>query len=122
MTTSLPNGCAISGLSEAEGACPICGMPVASNPNGFAFLAGGALLQSDKRSAKMDPRTEGFLFIGFHGAHGESSSCPSAQIQIAEETPHGQFEIEFCSSACLRQFLNRCVDQLEDKLSVQKDG
>ena len=122
MTSSLPNGCAISGLSKAEGLCPVCGKSVASVPNGFAFLAGGALLQSSKHSATIDPRMEGFLFVGFHGAHGESSSYPSAQVSIADETPDGQFEIEFCSSVCLRQFLNSCVDQLEGKLSVQNDG
>jgi len=95
---------------------------VASEPTGFAFLSGGALLQNGKRSASMDPRMEGFLFIGFHGAHGESSSYPSTQLSIADEAPDGQFEIEFCSSACLRQFLNRCVDQLEGKLHARNNG
>ena len=72
--------------------------------------------EHNKHSSSMHPKMEGFLYIGFHGAHSEVSSQPSAQVVIAKDTPDGQFETQFCSTACLRAFLNRCVDQLEQKL------
>ena len=122
MTSPLPNGCAVSGLNETEGACPVCGKLFAFEPNSFAFLTGGALLSESNLSSVMEPNLEGFLSVGFHGAHSEKLSLPSAQLLVADDTPDGQFEIQFCSTTCLRQFLNRCVDQLENKVGIQNVG
>ena len=36
-----------------------------------------------------------------------------ASIEIAELVATGQFELYFCSTDCLRAFLNYCVDELE---------
>lgn len=115
----VPEECEVSGLSKTRGTCPMCGKLIES---GFAFLNGGALFQVKKGSLAIHPKMEGFLIFGFHGAHGEEPPCPSAEISIADHAPCGQFELYFCTSACLRLFLNRCVDELEERLKARKES
>jgi hypothetical protein len=99
------------------GKCLHCGRSGAHEPNSFAFLNAGALRKISKDTSIVAPDLEGFLAVGFHGGHGGSKRNPSAYVSIAEDTTLGQFEFYFCSIACLRKFLNGCVDELEGKLS-----
>lgn len=89
MIFPLPNGCAVSGLNETEGACPVCGKLSVSEPNGFAFLAGGAFRRESNQSSAMEPNLEGFLSVGFPGAHFHPHSYPmrnraASQIGLAD--------------------------------------
>jgi hypothetical protein len=99
------------------GDCPWCGASPVHEPNSMAILNGGALMMSvDRQCGQMDPRLDGFLSLIWHGAHdggrGEWRDC-GAEVRIADNCPGGQFEIYFCSTSCLRAFLNDCVDRLE---------
>src|SRR5262249_26606731 len=108
------------GRSRAKGSagtCLVCGRMGAHEPNGFAFLNGGALKKVGRRHATMSPDLEGFLSIGVHGGHGRGKPQPSALVSVAEGVPLGQFEYYFCSTKCLRKFLNHCVDTLEQRLA-----
>lgn len=63
----------------------------------------------------MAPDLEGFLTLGYHGAH-EKKNSRSAHLSVAEAAQFGQFEFYFCTTKCLRSFFNACVDELERRL------
>jgi hypothetical protein len=67
----------------------------------------------------------GFLEIGWHGAHSrEGGEGPDANIglsiELASKADGGQFEFYFCSTDCLRGFLNFCVDKLESAVAKER--
>lgn len=87
----------------------------------MAILAGGAMRILDRRSRSAGIADDciGFLDLVWHGAHdGGSGIDPDIHVRvpIAEDTPDGQFEFYFCSTACLRSFLNERVNALESKI------
>jgi hypothetical protein len=83
----------------------------------MAILNGGGLLMSeDRESGSMDPRMDGFLSMTWHGAHGDGEGENRnvfSSLRLADDCRGGQFEIYFCSTECLRAYLNYCVDELE---------
>jgi len=65
--------------------------------------------------------TIAWLGMYWHGAHSEMKGTgdrpdTGGSVRIVEDCPNGQFSIAFCSTACLRQFLNNCVDELEKRI------
>jgi hypothetical protein len=64
----------------------------------------------------------GFLDLAWHGAHdggiGEHSEV-SIYLDIARDVKGGNFRLHFCSTKCLRSFLNECVDELENKIEEE---
>jgi hypothetical protein len=111
-----------AGLEVEPGQCPICRGLLNAEPGSFAFINGGALRRVDKQAAVPDAYLLGFLSVGFHGAHGQVEQAASASIHIAENVPIGQFEFYFCSTQCMREFFNECVNEVERKLSEQRGG
>jgi hypothetical protein len=97
--------------------CPWCGLAPVHEPNSMAIINGGALLMSEDRLiGGMDPRLDGFLSLIWHGAHEGGHGqwrdrC--SMVRVADGCRGGQFEMYFCSTGCLRGFLNDCVDRLE---------
>lgn len=89
----------------------------------MAMLGGGALLMDRKgQSSIHDDRQLGFLHLTWHGAHDQGVGGDRVMykvVDIANDCRGGQFDLYFCSTACLRAFLNSCVDALE--LEVQKE-
>ena len=67
-----------------------------------------------------DNRHLAFLNVGFHGVNPDMSD--SADIEIVNDLPGGQFDLSFCSLACLRSWFIGLVDQLEDDLAGQQAG
>lgn len=101
--------------------CPWCRKHKVMEPHSMAILAGGAMRVVDpkKQSAEMATDCIGFLDLLWHGAHGPGTGEHRevyARVPLAEDTPAGQFEFYFCSTRCLRAFLNAWVDQLDDKI------
>ena len=91
----------------------------------MAILAGGAVRVVDRpsKSADMAVDSIGFLDIIWHGAHDGGLGTDreiSARVPLAEDTPDGQFEFYFCSTRCLRDFLNACVDKLDLRIRKEK--
>jgi hypothetical protein len=97
--------------------CPWCLSQKVHEPNSMAILNGGALLMSeDRESGGMDPRLDGFLSLIWHGAHGVGEGAHRGvfkMLRMADNCRGGQFEIYFCSTQCLRAYLNYSVDELE---------
>lgn len=109
---------AVFPLPVGEFLCPWCRKNKVGEPHSMAQLSGGALWQSGKDSSASANDLAGFLEIGWHGAHSEEGGegrdanvCLS--LELATKVAGGQFEFYFCSTKCLRAFLNFCVDELE---------
>jgi len=104
--------------------CPQCKKRKVLEPHSMAILNGGAFLMDRKHDCgRMDERLDGFLNLIWHGAHdcgiGEDRDI-GALVDVAKNCRGGQFEIYFCSTNCLRTFLNSCVDALESEVQKQK--
>jgi hypothetical protein len=110
----------------------MCGSKV-FEPHQFVVLSGGALKITNRRTKSgTGPSKDmwGFLDLTFHGAHdGGQAHDPvladaHALVRLADEVDGGQFEFYFCSTKCLRAFLNEQVDALEANVEkwVAKHG
>ncbi len=100
--------------------CPWCQKNKVLEPHSFAMLGGGALLMNRKdNSGGPNDKMDGFLYIAFHGAHngglGKDQGI-GGMIELARDVRGGQFDLYFCSTRCLREYLNYCVDELEEKI------
>ena len=104
--------------------CPWCEKNKVLEPHSFAILGGGALLMNRKDdSGGPDDKMEGFLYLSWHGAHDGGQGKDKgigAMIEIARDVRGGQFDLYFCSTKCLRSYLNFCVDELERKLRLER--
>jgi hypothetical protein len=90
-------------------------------PHSMAILMGGALekLGEDHFVTSSGDKIVGFLSLIWHGAHddGEGDFREKDYIlDLVDESTDGQFQLAFCSTTCLRKFLNKAVDELESKL------
>lgn len=104
--------------SKNDGVCRHCAGPIRG---GLAYVEGGALLL-DKSEANSihDNRHIAFLNVGFHGVISDMSD--SADIEVVKNLPGGQFDLCFCSLACLRSWFIELLDQLETGLAGQQVG
>jgi hypothetical protein len=101
--------------------CPVCGEKKVLEPHSMAILMGGALekLGEDHFVTSSGDKIVGFLSLAWHGAHddGEGDFREKDYIlDLVNDSPDGQFQLAFCSTTCLRKFLNKAVDELESKL------
>jgi hypothetical protein len=96
--------------SKNDGVCRHCAGRIRG---GLVYVEGGALLldESELNSIHSN-RHRAFLNVGFHGVNPGMSD--SADIEIVNDLPGGQFNLSFCSLACLRSWFIGLVDQLED--------
>ena len=104
--------------------CPWCQKNKLLEPHSFAILAGGALLMNRKEKfGAPDDKMDGFLHLSWHGAHdggqGKDREIGTA-VHIAYDVRGGQFDLYFCSTKCLRSYLNFCVDELEKKIRAKR--
>jgi len=89
------------------GVCPGCGGQKNPRSGEFIVLSAGAMLPVAEGVAVPAFDCLAFFELLSHGTHGRG-------VRIAQDVQGGQFSIHFCSTACLRSFLNECVDVLED--------
>ena len=104
--------------------CPQCGNRKVLEPHSMAIFEGGAMFMDRKRrNGGLHAQMDGFASIVWHGAHDKGVGQDRdicASVDFARDCHGGQFEICFCSTACLRAFFNSWVDALEAK--VQKES
>ena len=100
--------------------CPQCKRGKIFEPNSMACLNGGAFLMDRRhKTGKQDDRLDAFICINWHGAHDEGTGEDREIyefVSLAEDCRRGQFDLYFCSTKCLRAFLNSWVDALETKV------
>ena len=100
--------------------CPWCRKKKVYEPHSMAVVGGGALLlDRSKKIGAPSERMEGFLDFSWHGAHDGGSGNGReiyTRLEIIGDVTGGQFNLYFCSTACLRKFLNACVDELDRRI------
>src|SRR5688572_13731538 len=91
--------------------CAVCERSC-GEPGEFLVLASGALLHTDASRQDGGPHElmSAYLTLVKHGAEPDG---PYVRLDIVEDLIGGQADLMFCSSRCLRQFLNAAVDELE---------
>ena len=104
--------------------CPICRKNKVWEPHSMAVLSVGALKVNRKRNAG-GPSNEldGFFNMYWHGAHDEGEGKDrdiGALLEVVQDAYGGQSDIYFCSTRCMRIFLNRSVDELELRIRREK--
>jgi len=86
-------------------------------PHSMAILSAGALLMNRvEDSGEMSDDLDGFLSFTWHGAHDEGHGADreiGCIVDVIRDAIGGQGELYFCSTKCLRKFLNQSVDELE---------
>lgn len=105
-----------------EALCPVCKAEKVLEPHSMAIVNLGAILMTNREagSGSMSDDLDGFLRFIWHGAHdGGVGRDPGveASVDIVEDARGGQADLYFCSTTCLREFLNACVDELERKVA-----
>ena len=106
--------------------CPWCNKNKVLEPHSFAAVSGGALLKNQEENySGPSEDMEGYFNLTWHGAHeeeGGEGKDPNtwAVLDIARDVQGGQFDAYFCSTNCLRAFLNYCVDELERRVEQNK--
>lgn len=99
--------------------CPVCGTAFKES-NCIAYLSSGALRVDENGDSvdARDLRVESLFHIGFHGVSSDMSD--SVDANIVADLQSDQFDLQYCSLKCLRQWLNNVVDELETILSMSR--
>ena len=85
----------------ADGRCPVCRGEFS---RGVAYLSAGALLLSaDGEDSMGSDRLQAFLHVGFHGRNSDMRD--SADVSVVAELHGGQFDLQWCSVGCMREWL-----------------
>ncbi len=96
--------------------CPWCRKKKLSDSDGMAILNAGAMRPIAPQCYAMADDDVAFMSLVWHGNDSPANSHTRnefATVEIADLVDSGQFEFYFCSTDCLRAFLNYCVDELE---------
>ena len=89
----------------------------------MAILNAGALLKTGKDGYEIATDARAFMTLLWHGAHDGGRGKLAeiyASVDIADAVANGQFDLYFCSTSCLRGFLNYCVDMLEKRIRANR--
>lgn len=103
--------------------CPWCRKRKVYEPHSMAILNAGAMRQVGKDRYEMATDVQAFMTLVWHGAHtGGKGKFPEvfASVDVADQVVHGQFDLYFCSTSCLRGFLSYCVDALEQRIEAAR--
>ena len=93
---------------KPNGRCPVCGNDFR---NGVAYLEGGGVLESEIE-AKLRPEDHlGLLHVGFHGLDPEMRD--SSDVKVVDHVHFGQFDLNWCSVACMREWLLKLLAEVE---------
>src|SRR5712692_5257476 len=93
--------------------CPWCRKRKLSEPPGMAIVNAGAMRSEGKDRYGMATDDAAFFTLVWHSNSSKAEEYDDASVDIADLVDSGQFDLYFCSSECLRGFMNYCVDELE---------
>lgn len=98
-----------TGTYPSDSRCPTCNATFA---NGVAYLSAGAvLLSKNEQNSLHSDRLRAHLLVGFHGK--DPSMRDSGGVTIVDDLRGGQFDLNWCSIACMRQWLIKLLDEVE---------
>ena len=106
----------------AKAVCPSCRKRKVFEPHSMAILNAGAMREAGRGRYEMATDTRAFITLIWHGAHsgGKGALSQDAYVDVADNVANGQFDLYFCSTSCLRKFLNYCVDALEERMEAAR--
>ena len=105
-------------FTPADGRCPVCGRAF---DRGVAYISAGALLLSQDGSDSLDTeRLRAFLSVGYHGKAPDMRD--SADLPVVVDLRGGQFEIQWCSVACMRASVLGPLAELERTIDTPPAG
>ena len=98
-----------------DGMCPECG---GDFRRGIAYLSAGALLLSKNKKNSIDSdRLQGFLHVGIHGPDTEMRD--SSDVVVVRHLYGGQFDLQWCSIACMREWLLKLLQEVESRATPE---
>ena len=101
-----------------DGRCPECG---GDFRRGFAYLSAGASLLTELTEDGQDSlhpdRLQGFLHVGFHGTDTEMRD--SSDVVVVRHLYGGQFDLQWCSIACMREWLLKLLQEVESRATPE---
>jgi len=104
--------------------CPVCGKRKVWEPHSMAVLSAGALLMNRReKSGGPSNKMDGYLSLEWHGAHNGGKGRDKeigCMVYVIRDVVGGQADLYFCSTLCLRRFLNACVDELERRMAKER--
>jgi endogenous inhibitor of DNA gyrase (YacG/DUF329 family) len=103
--------------------CPQCGRRKVLEPHSMAIISGSTTFVRRQRLNSGIADLAASLDIRWHGAHDSGIGDDRdifTTVSLAEDCHDGEFQIHFCSTKCLRAFLNTWVDALETKIQNEK--
>jgi hypothetical protein len=96
-------------LYPADKRCPVCKQGF---QDGLAYLMAGACPSEDSQDWGDKNRLEGFLHIGVLGG-AQDCTQGAADVIVAEDVHGGQFDLNWCSIDCMRQWLLNVLAEVE---------
>lgn len=100
--------------TEEINTCRYCGENVFRETETFVLLTGGGLVN---RVVKSNPVTA-FLNLAWRAPYSRGEGGMLKMVQIVDyNSDDRDFEFRFCSSVCLRAYLNSEVDALDSQIN-----
>lgn len=97
---------------EELNTCRSCGENIFKETETFVRLTGGGLVE---RIVKNNP-VSAFLSISWRSPYSKGEGGVLETVRLVDFSEDRQFDLRFCSSACLRSYLNSEVDALDSKI------
>jgi hypothetical protein len=68
-------------------------------------------LSEDRNDSIHPDRLQGFMYIGFHGIDTDMDG--SCDLEVVRDLHGGQFELQWCSVGCMREWLLKLLAEVE---------
>ena len=107
--------------------CPICKKEKVFTKNDRHIeISGGGLFVLNKKEEykKSIPETEGFLSLVWYEKVKNKNGISlwdGSYMDIVERSANGIYSLSFCSTKCLREFINKCLDEFERRVEKRKE-
>ena len=98
---------------ETDLVCPVCSKNKVWGTSEYVELSGG--FTSSAANPEIDLWLDWF-------AQSTGGVQEQEEVSIVSEVKAPRFQLAFCSTNCLRQFLNSAVDKLELKINANKNS
>ena len=98
---------------RTDSVCPVCSKNKVWGNNEYVELSGGFI--SSAENLEVDLWLDWF-------SESNGGAQEQEEVAIVSEVKAPRFQLAFCSTDCLRKFLNSAVDKLELKINANKNS
>ena len=95
--------------------CPVCKLKNVWGSNEYVELSCGSQIENAQT-------IESDLWLDWFSNKDSNGVQAQAELAIASEVSSSRLQFAFCSTDCLRKFLNTAVDSLECKIHETKNS